>query len=426
MDIELVTIGTELLLGFTVDTNSAFIGRMLSEAGIRIARRTSVRDTPAEIREAVREALSRSRFVITTGGLGPTRDDMTKKVVAELFGAPLEFQDWIWDKLVAKWATFGRTISETNRCQAEVPRGATVLTNRRGTAPGLWLAGGPGEVVMLPGVPSEMKGLLVEEVIPRLAERSGGRAITSLVIRTTGIPESTLAERLTAVEDRVAPLTLAYLPGLEGVDLRLTAWDMNAAEARPLLDRTAAAIGAVVGDHGYGAGEDDLAAVLLDRLRAKRLTMAVAESCTGGMIGERLTSIPGSSDGFLGGVISYANGLKLDLLGVDRAILEREGAVSAAVAGAMAAGVAQRTGADLAVAVTGVAGPGGGSDDKPVGTVWFGFSIRGQVDTQRVGFPGTRADIRGRATQFALHGLWRRAAGVETFPVVGNPDGSLP
>ncbi len=420
MDIELITIGTELLLGFTIDTNSAFIGRRLGEAGVRIARRTSVRDTPEEIRAAVAEALDRSRFVITTGGLGPTRDDMTKKVVAELFGAPLEFQDWIWDQLVAKWAKFGRTISPTNRCQAEVPRGATVLTNRRGTAPGLWLSGAPGDVVMLPGVPSEMKGLLVEEVIPRLAERAGGRAITSLVLRTTGIPESSLAERLEAVEDGLGPLTLAYLPGLEGVDLRLTAWDMTAMEAQPLLDRAGAAIQAIVKDHGYGTGEADLAAVLLDRLRAGHLTMAVAESCTGGMIGARITEVPGSSDVFLGGIIAYANEVKRGLLGVDPAELEREGAVSESVVGAMAAGAASATGADLAVAVTGVAGPGGGSDAKPVGTVWFGFAVRGQVDTQRVGFPGTRADIRGRASQFALHGLWRRAAGLEKFPVPGT------
>ncbi len=420
MDIELITIGTELLLGFTIDTNSAFIGRTLGEAGVRIARRTSVRDTPEEIRAAVAEALDRSRFVITTGGLGPTRDDMTKKVVAELFGAPLEFQDWIWDQLVAKWAKFGRTISPTNRCQAEVPRGATVLTNRRGTAPGLWLSGAPGDVVMLPGVPSEMKGLLVEEVIPRLAERAGGRAITSLVLRTTGIPESSLAERLEAVEDGLGPLTLAYLPGLEGVDLRLTAWDMTTMEAQPLLDRAGAAIQAIVRDHGYGTGEADLAAVLLDRLRAGHLTMAVAESCTGGMIGARMTDVPGSSDVFLGGIIAYANEVKLGLLGVDPAELEREGAVSESVVRAMAAGAASATGADLAVAVTGVAGPGGGSDAKPVGTVWFGFAVRGQVDTQRVGFPGTRADIRGRASQFALHGLWRRAAGLEKFTVPGT------
>ena len=275
MDLDLVTIGTELLLGFTVDTNSAFMGQVLGEAGVRIARRTSVRDDPADIQAAVHEALGRSRFVITTGGLGPTRDDMTKKVVAELFGAPLEFQPAIWDELVAKWARFGRTISESNRCQAEVPRGATVLPNTRGTAPGLWLTGTAGEVVMLPGVPSEMKGLLRDEVIPRLRLRAGGKAIISRVVRTTGIPESTLAERLSAVEDGLAPLTLAYLPGIEGVDLRVTGWDLTGADVGPLLDRAEGAIREVTGDHCYGTGDDDLAAVVLERLRGRRLTLAV-------------------------------------------------------------------------------------------------------------------------------------------------------
>lgn len=412
MDLELITIGTELLLGFTVDTNSAFMGRVLAEAGVRIARRTSVRDEPDAIRAAVREALGRVPVVITTGGLGPTRDDMTKKVVAELFDAPLEFQEQIWEELKAKWARIGRVIPDTNRCQAEVPRGATVLPNKRGTAPGLWLSGPIGELVMLPGVPSEMKGLLVEEVVPRLGARSGGRAITSLVLRTTGIPESTLAQRLSQVEDGLAPLTLAYLPSLDGVDLRLTAWDMTSADARPLLEAAADRIRAITKDHCYGEGDRDLAAVVIDELRRRKLTLAVAESCTGGLVGARITDVPGASDVFLGGTIAYHNDLKIGELAVEPKTIEHEGAVSDGVARAMAAGVAARTGADVAVAVTGVAGPGGGSEEKPVGTVWFGFSVCGTTDTHRLGLPGTRADIRGRAAQFALHGVLRRVVGL--------------
>lgn len=408
MDIDLVTIGTELLLGFTVDTNSAFAGRTLAEVGVRIARRTSIRDTPDEIRHAVRDALARSRFVLTTGGLGPTRDDMTKKVVAELFGAPLEFQEAIWTELVAKWARFGRKISDSNRCQAEVPRGATVLPNPRGTAPGLWLSGPLGEVVMLPGVPSEMRGLLVEQVAPRLAARSGGRAIVSRVLRTTAVPESVLASRLEAVEDGLAPLTLAYLPNLDGVDLRLTAWDMAPETAEPLLAAAAARIGEVVGVNGYGEGDQDLAAVLLERMRTLGWRLAVAESCTGGMVGQRLTEVPGSSDVFLGGVIAYHNDLKVGQLGVEAATIRGNGAVSEAVAREMVVGVAQRTGAEAAVSVTGIAGPGGGSDEKPVGTIWFGFSVGGRVETERVGLPGTRADVRGRASQYAMFGLLKR------------------
>ena len=408
MNLDLVTIGTELLLGFTVDTNSAFLGRALAEAGVRIARRTSVRDDPDEIRAAVAEALARSGLVITTGGLGPTRDDMTKKVVAELFDAPLEFHQSIWDGLVERFARFGRVPAESNRSQAEVPRGALVLPNRWGTAPGLWISGGRGEVILLPGVPSEMKGLVTHEVLPRLEARVAGTAIHSLVLRTTGIPESTLAERIAAVEDGVAPLTLAYLPGIEGVDLRLTAWDMTETAARPLLERAAAAIRAVVGDHCYGEGDDDLAQVLLGELAERRLTLATAESCTGGMVGERITEVPGSSAAFQGGVIAYADELKRGLLGVDPLTIAEHGAVSEATVKEMAAGAARVAGAALAVAVSGVAGPDGGSTEKPVGTVWFGFSINGEVDAQRVIFPGSRADIRGRAAQFALHGLLRR------------------
>jgi nicotinamide-nucleotide amidase len=408
MDVDLVTIGTELLLGFTVDTNSAFAGRRLGEVGVRIARRTSVRDDPDEIRRAVADALTRSRLVITTGGLGPTRDDMTKKVVAELFDAPLEFQEPIWADLKAKWARIGRNIPDSNRCQAEVPRGATVLPNRRGTAPGLWLSGPPGEVVMLPGVPSEMRGLLIEEVIPRLLSRGGGRVISSRLLRTTAIPESTLADRLAAVENTLAPLTLAYLPGLEGVDLRLTAWDLDPSEAAPLLAHAAERIRDVVGANCYGEGEDDLAAVLLATLQAAGQTVAVAESCTGGMIGERLTNVPGSSASFLGGVIAYHDDVKISGLSVSAALIREHGAVSEPVVRAMAAGAVERTGADVGVAVTGIAGPGGGSEEKPVGTVWFGYSVGGRVESERLGLPGTRADIRGRATQFALFGLLKR------------------
>ena len=412
MNLELVTVGTELLLGFTVDTNSAFIGRVLAEIGVRIVRRTSVQDDPAEIRAAVREALERTGTVITSGGLGPTRDDMTKKVIADLFGAPLDFQEAIWDDLKAKWARIGRVLSETNRCQAEVPRGATILPNKRGTAPGLWLSGALGQVVMLPGVPSEMKGLLVEEVVPRLASRAGGKAIISRVVRTTAIPESTLAERLTAVEDGLGPLTLAYLPGLEGVDLRLTAWDMTPAEAAPYLAAAVGRINAVVPEHCYGEGDQDLAAVLIDELRGRRMTMAVAESCTGGMIGARITDVPGSSDVFLGGVIAYHNDLKAGLLAVPPEAMVRTGAVSEETVRAMVVGAVLATGADLTIAITGIAGPGGATLDKPVGTVWIGYGIRGDIDAQRLGLPGTRTDVRGRATQLALHGALRRLRAV--------------
>jgi nicotinamide-nucleotide amidase len=410
MHIELLTIGTELVLGFTTDTNGAYLGRRLAEEGVRVARRTSVGDDPAAIRDALRHGLSRTGFVVTTGGLGPTRDDLTKKVVADLFGVPLDFQTRLWDELVARFARFGRVPAESNRCQAEVPRGATVLPNRRGTAPGLWLHGELGEVVMLPGVPAELRGLVDEEVIPRLKQRTGGAGapVRSLVLRTTAIPESTLAERLRPIEDGLGPLTLAYLPSVEGVDLRLTAWGLAPERSSELFARAEAAIRPLLGDHCYGSGDDDLARLLLNELRARGLGLAVAESCTGGMVGERITAVPGSSAVFRGGVIAYSDDLKTDLLAVPIEVLRSQGAVSEATARHMAAGARDRTGAAVSVAVTGIAGPDGGTAEKPVGTVWFGFAVTGRVETQRVGFPGERHDVRARAAQFALWGLWRR------------------
>lgn len=408
MNLELVTIGTELLLGFTVDTNSAFAGQALAAAGTRIVRRTTVPDDPGAVRDAISEALARTGLVITTGGLGPTRDDLSKQVVADLFELPLEFHPEMWTALTERFARMGRKISDRNRCQAEVPRGATVLPNRWGTAPGLWITGKPGEVIMLPGVPIEMRGLLIHEVMPRLAARTGGAVVRSLVVRTTAVPESSLADRVSEVEDTLAPLSLAYLPSLEGVDLRLTAWNMEPGAADSALQSASDRIRAVLGDHAYGTGVDDLAAVLLDVCRARGRTIAVAESCTGGMIGARITAIPGSSDVFLGGAIAYHNRPKVDL-GVSERILETHGAVSEQTVKAMALGCRERLGADQVVAVTGIAGPGGGSEDKPVGTVWFGFAGADGVEAERYIFPGTRQEVRARAAQFALFGLWRRA-----------------
>jgi competence/damage-inducible protein CinA-like protein len=407
MDLELVTIGTELLLGFTVDTNSAFLGQALAAAGIRVTRRTSVPDQPAAVAAAVAEALSRTRLVITTGGLGPTKDDLSKHVVAELFGLPLEFHPDLWDAITARFARLNRTLSERNRCQAEVPRGAEVLPNPRGTAPGLWISGAPGEVIMLPGVPGEMRGLVTREVVPRLAVRAGGSVVRSLLLRTTGIAESTLAERLEQVEASLAPLTLAYLPDLEGVDLRLTAWNAEPETADRLLAAAAARVRERLADHVYGTGEEDLAALLLESCRRQRLRLAVAESCTGGMIGARITAIPGSSAVFVGGVIAYADELKRDL-GVSARILEAHGAVSEEAVREMALLTRARFKTDVALALSGIAGPDGGSPEKPVGLVWLGLADAAGCETQQMRFPGTRHEIRIRASQYALWRLWRR------------------
>ena len=407
MNIELVTIGTELLLGMTIDTNGAEIAAGLSAHGVRVTRRTSVADSGDEIRDAVAESLRRTGAVLTTGGLGPTRDDITKKVVAELFDAPLEFDESVWQALLARFARLERKPAESNRSQAEVPRGATVLPNRWGTAPGLWLEGKAGLAIMLPGVPLEMRRLLEHEVLPRLAQRGEPSVIRSLLVRTSGIPESTLAEKVGNIEAEVAPITLAYLPGLEGVDLRLSAWGFTPDEANRRLKAAAALLRQRAGESVYGEGDSDLAALVLERARSQGVRLAVAESCTGGLVGARLTEVPGSSDVFVGGVIAYDNALKRDLLGVPEALLAEHGAVSEPVARAMASGAASRFGVRGAVAVTGVAGPGGGSPEKPVGTVWLAAALNDQVVSRRSMFPGSRHEIRARAAQAALLLLYR-------------------
>jgi nicotinamide-nucleotide amidase len=412
MNIELVTIGTELLLGFTVDTNSAEIARALAVVGVRIVRRTSVPDDGAAIRDAVTAALARTGTVLTTGGLGPTRDDISKKVLADLYGAPLEFDEAIWDSLLERFRRLNRTPVASNRTQAEVPRGATVLPNRWGTAPGLWLEGGPGLVIMLPGVPLEMRMLLENEVVPRLIGRAAGAGvIRSRTVRVTAIPESTLAERLGDIDDLIAPLSLAYLPGLDGVDLRVTAWGLAPGDADARLAAAATVLRERAGAHLYAEGDTTLAEVVLAEARRRGLTIAAAESCTGGLFSARLTDVPGSSDVFLGGVVTYADAAKSELAGVEPAAIAEHGAVSEPVARAMALGVAQRLGADLAVGITGIAGPTGGSAEKPVGTVWLAVYDRGETVAWRVQLFNTRAEIRARAVQTTLYRLWQRIIG---------------
>ena len=341
--------------------------------------------------------------------------EQSKRVVAELLELPLEFDETVWGDVLARYARFQRTPAVSNRGQAEVPAGATVLRNRWGTAPGLWIEhpyaesprNGVGLVIMLPGVPFEMRMLLQHEVVPRLAGWSDGAVIRSLTLRTTGIPESSLAERMGEIERDIAPLTLAYLPGLEGVDLRLSAWQLGPEEAERRLRAAATVIRRRAEDVIYGEDDDDLAGLVLDRARAKGLRLGTAESCTGGLVGGRLTEVPGSSDVFMGAVVCYHNDLKTTLLGVPADLIQAEGAVSEAVARAMAAGALTRLGVDAAVAVTGIAGPGGGSESKPVGTIWLAAALGGAIESRRSVFGGSRHDIRARAAQGALSLLYK-------------------
>jgi nicotinamide-nucleotide amidase len=411
--LELLTIGTELLLGYTVDTNAVELGRALAAAGAEIARRTTVPDRPDAIRAGVAEALDRTGFVLTTGGLGPTRDDMTKRVVAELLGKRLVLDEQLLASLEARFQRLGRPMPAINRTQAEVPEGATVLPNPRGTAPGLWLEDDRGRVVvLLPGVPREMRGLLIDEVLPRLNARQDGerRVVLSHTVRTTGIAESALAERVGPIEPDILPLTLAYLPSVDGVDLRVTAWRLEPRDAETRLACVVQRLATAAGEHYYGADDADLAAVVLDQLRHGRHRLGIAESCTGGMVAERVTNIPGASDTFIGGVVAYADVVKTAALKVPLETLEAHGAVSEETVRAMAEGAQRLFSADCTIAVTGIAGPGGGTPEKPVGTVWLAARVHTSARAVKRVLPGDRDEIRRRSAQAGLDLLRRLLA----------------
>ena len=409
MKIEIVTIGDELLLGYTLDTNAAHLARELASAGVEIVRRTTVGDGPADITAGVRDALERTGAVITTGGLGPTSDDLTKPSIAALFGREMRLDEEMLAALKARWLKrFPGEFPKSNAQQAMVPVGAHILANNHGSAPGIWLEDERGRwVAMLPGVPREMRGMLADTLLPLVVARSAlsgaiPNVVRSLTLRTTGIGESAIADLLGDAARLPGGLPLAYLPGWEGTDLRLTARGMPASEADAALERAAAMLRAKVGRWIYGEGATDIAETVLEASRARALTIAVAESCTGGMLGARLTAIAGSSDVMIGGIIAYDNAVKVGQLGVRSATLDAHGAVSEETVREMAAGVRLRLGASIGIAITGIAGPLGGTAEKPVGTIWLALDIEGKVSAKRIQTVGDRDENRRRAAQGAL------------------------
>ncbi len=411
MKIEVVTIGDELLLGYTIDTNAAHLARALAAEGVEIERRTTCGDAPESIASAVREALDRSGAVITTGGLGPTSDDLTKPSIAALFGRAMVLDESHLEWMQERWRTrFNRPMPESNRQQAMLPEGARKLVNHHGSAPGIWLEDERGRwIAMLPGVPREMRGMLADTLLPLIRARAGdaGTVVRSRTLRTTGIGESHIADLVDGIEGGVG-IGLAYLPNADGTDLRLTVRNVGAVTADESLAQASERLRTVVGDFVYGEDTTDLATVVLELCRARAVSVAVAESCTGGMLGMRLTAVPGSSDVMRGGVIAYDNSVKERLLGVSGAVLREHGAVSEEVARAMATGARAALGADAALAITGIAGPEGGTEDKPVGTVWIALDYRGDVQARRFAMVGDRAEIRHRSAQAALEMLRRK------------------
>lgn len=402
MQAEILTVGTELLLGQIVNTNAVYLSRRLSEIGIDLFRQTSVGDNVERVRIAVGEALERADLVIVTGGLGPTADDVTTEAVALALGRELVTDEASATHLRAFLTQRGVPVLESHFKQARVPAGARVMPNPVGTAPGFIADAGGKAVATLPGVPAEMEAMFTSALLPELRRRASGAVIHSRVLRFVGIGESSLEDLVADLMAAQSNPTLAPLAHTGEVHLRLTAKAPSVAAAEVLLDELEARVRERAGAFLYGRDDETLEAALGARLRAAGWTLAAAESCTGGLIGHRITQVAGSSDYFRGSLVTYANQAKMDLLDVPEAVIGGHGAVSEETARAMAAGARRRLKADVAIAVTGIAGPDGGTADKPVGLVYMCFAGPDGDKCERHQLGGTRDMIKWRAATAAL------------------------
>lgn len=372
MNLEIITIGDELLIGQVVDTNSAWMGKELSKEGFDVVRITSIQDVEMSIRTALDEALSRVDIVLMTGGLGPTKDDITKQTLAEYFNSELVFKQEIYDNVCALLKGRVKSINDLNKGQAYVPDKCVPITNPVGTAPIMWFDKGDKVVVSMPGVPGEMKEAMSQQIIPRLKKRFVTNHIIHKTILVFNIPEAVLAERLEKWENDIPNyIKLAYLPSPGQIRLRLTAKTDDENRALKDIDHLLVQLRDIIGENIFSESDCPVHELLGETLKKKGKSVAVAESCTGGYIGHLITSISGSSDYFKGGIIAYENAVKEKLLGVRRDDLITYGAVSQQVVEQMALGAKESLKADYAIATSGIAGPGGGSDEKPVGTVWI-------------------------------------------------------
>ncbi|MBE0674468.1 MAG: competence/damage-inducible protein A [Bacteroidales bacterium] len=370
MKAEIIAIGDEILIGQTVDTNSAWIASELNKSGIEITGIAAIPDVADRIVKSLAAAIRRSNLVLVTGGLGPTSDDITKKTLCEFFGTTLMRDEAVLKNINDLFGRRGMPINENNVRQADVPASCTVLMNRMGTAPGMWFEKDGAIIVSMPGVPYEMKHIITEKVMPKLVESGFTPAIEHRNIMTYGLPEAHLAERLIPFESQLPEgIKLAYLPSSGIIKLRLTARIPDSASAGKILDQQVAILDSMIPELIYAHDEVLLEEAIGILLKNKHITISTAESCTGGNISRLITSVPGCSEYFTGSVIAYSNHLKKTLLGVSQKTLDEEGAVSIRCAVEMAEGVKRLTGSDISVATTGIAGPGGATQAKPVGTV---------------------------------------------------------
>ena len=412
MTAEIISIGDEVLSGHTVNTNAAFTGEALFLAGWKVQRVSVVGDREEEIQYALDAAFNRSSVVITSGGLGPTKDDLTKKAIANYFHVPLVFHSSILDDIEKRFKRMGAKAPQSNRFQAEIPENAEILINPAGTAPGLYIRKNDQHLFVTPGVPREMRVMMTEQVIPRIESIFGKRIVFQKSLLTTGISESLLADRLEGFEETYPDIQLAYLPELQGVKLRLILFSQNQPQEKEIFDSAIRFIKIKTGEAIFGEDDTTLPGVIAGLCIEKKLTLAIAESCTGGLISHKLTSIPGSSAYFERGVITYSNQAKMELLNVPEEIIRNFGAVSKETAEAMARGVRVLSKTDIGLSITGISGPDGGTPAKPVGLMYIGYSDSGKTSVEKLQLPFDRQVNNERAAYIALNLLRRNILGM--------------
>lgn len=405
----IITIGDEILIGQILDTNSRYISQQLNAAGIIVAERTSIGDRAEQITNTLRRAMQQSNVIIITGGLGPTKDDITKHTLASLFGSGMHYDEQEATHIERLLAARGIEFNALNRGQAMVPDCCTVLHNAHGTAPGMWFEQDGCVIVSLPGVPFEMQHLMDDEVMPRLKARFALRSIVHRTMITSGIAESILATRIAAWEESLpSELKLAYLPAPNIVRLRLSAYDVDGQSVQRIIEREFEKLYAIIPDNIVGFEQASVEELTHNRLIEQGLTLATAESCTGGAIASRFTAQAGASAYMLGGIVAYSNDVKCNILGVAANDIARYGAVSESVAIQMAEGACRATGADYAISTTGIAGPTGGSEEKPVGTVWIGIATPEGAFAIKRNCGTDRNQIIARATAYAISLLYEQ------------------
>jgi nicotinamide-nucleotide amidase len=410
MKAAILAVGSELLGTDRLDTNSLRLTVVLARYGVELRRKAVLGDSREEIAAELRFLLPRVGLVLVTGGLGPTADDVTREAVADALGRPLHLDEDVLASIERRFQSLGWQMPEVNRRQAQVVEGAEVLANAQGTAPGMRLESGGCTLFLFPGVPAELDGLMASALEPWLARRSGGAARETAVIKIAGLPESVVEERIAPAYEELGREAITILANAGEVRLQVTAAGPEA-ERRARLQAMVERLSQLAGDAVFTTREEDtLESVVGDLLRAAGATLSAAESCTGGLLSQRLTAVPGSSDYFLGAAVTYSDELKTKLAGVPPELLDTHGAVSEPVARAMAAGVRRSLGSDWGVGITGVAGPGGGSADKPVGTVHIAVAGpgEGQVEHRKLRLPGDRDRVRRFSAQLALEMLRRR------------------